>query len=553
MLNKFINQTFIKSIFINVILIIPALSLLDISFDTNDDIGMMFLAKGTIISNEGTNLILFSSPILGSLLRAGFEIFPEINFYTYFYLSCFFIAHVFLLNAFLTINAKRVTYILFLSLYLFFSLKILLMLQFTIISTLMTLISICYCFIFLKSNQKVNLIIALCFFIIGLIIRPKMALMVLSFSIPFLFCYSYYFNKIKEYILFLAIGISIYYVDQNFTTNHYSNNHYNFKMPQLFMATYFTDYKLFYKLPINRQNEIRRNYHWTSNDTELFSFFCLKETEFFSKKKLSNEHVFNDYNLTFNNLPNRSAILFLVPILKHDYFWAIFLFLSILIYYNRKKLFKNPLLLGTIISFSLIIIFYFLMHLFLKKAPERLVFSFSLVSIVMIIITFLIYEEGVEFSKLEKRKVFSLILFLVSISLINTLKRNNENREQRNTFYADIKHLNQKYTYINFINGINFSNMNPFDNLHEFNHLSFYTLGSSADHPAVLSKYPEIKKYNYRAFLQKDHYLLADSKISVDVIERLLRIHFKEKYNLQIKSSIQKIGSLYSLKFENPI
>jgi hypothetical protein len=64
-LNKFINQTFIKSIFINVILIIPALSLLDISFDTNDDIGMMFLAKGTIISNEGTNLILFSSPILG--------------------------------------------------------------------------------------------------------------------------------------------------------------------------------------------------------------------------------------------------------------------------------------------------------------------------------------------------------------------------------------------------------------------------------------------------------------------------------------------------------
>jgi hypothetical protein len=551
--NKFINQSLVKSILINLILIIPALSLLDISYDTNDDIGMMFLTKGTIISNEGTNLILFSSPILGGFLRTGFEIFPEINFYTYFYLSCFFIAHVFMLNAFLTINAKRLTYFLFLSLYLLFSLKILLMLQFTIISTVMSVISICYCFLFLKSNQKINLIIALCFFIVGLIVRPKMALMVVLFSIPFLFFYSYYSKKIKELLLFLSIGISIYYADQIFTENYYSNNNYNFKMPQLFMATYFTDYKLFYKLPIKRQNEIRRNYNWTRNDTELFSFFCLKETEFFSKQKLSNEHVLNDYNLSINKLSNKTAILFLVPILKHDYFWACVILISVLIYYNRRKLFENPLLLGAIISFSLIIIFYFLMHLFLKKAPERLVFSFSLVSIVMIIITFLIYEEGVEFSKLEKRKVFSLILFLVLISLFNTLKRNYENREQQNNFYADIKHLNQKYTYINFINGINFSNMNPFDNLNEFNHLSFYTLGSSADHPSVLSKYPEIKKYNYRALLQKDYYILADSKISVDVIERLLRVHFKEKYNFQIKSSIQKIGSLYSLKFENPI
>jgi hypothetical protein len=548
-LRNYLSIPLIRSIVINTILIIPVLTFFNLSYETRDDIGMMFLAKGIVISDNGTSMILFSSPILGSILKIGFDVFHEVNFYTFFYLSCFFISHVLILKAFILITTNRYYILTYIAFFIIFSIKILLNIQFTIISALMVIVALVYFYLFLMNNKLNNIFVALFFFFIGLIIRPEMALMILIISIPFFFFYCRKNKKLGAFLFFLILSCTFYFFDQKITNYVYKKNNYDYRNPQLFMATYFTDYKLFYKLPEYRQSEIKNKYKWTDNDIEFFKYFCLKETPFFDKNQFSRNQILEDYLIYSKYVSLKTIVKFIIPLLKYDYFILILFILLPIFFLNSFLKNCNPFFIGTLISITMVFFYFYVSYTFLKKSPERMVMSFSLVIVFMILITFMHYKVDFRFSKFQNLFVF-LLSVICATSLYKSIEQSKKNSKEAEKFYSNLEKLDKNNIYFNFTLGLNFQDINPFDDLKKMNGLNVYFPSSGADHPVVLSKYSQIKKYDYRALLIKNHFIIADSKPAIKIIEKLLRTHFNEKYNLLVHSSIQKIGSLYSLKLE---
>jgi hypothetical protein len=310
------------------------------------------------------------------------------------------------------------------------------------------------------------------------------------------------------------------------------------------MATYFTDYKLYSKLNENRRCEIRNEYNISENDIELFEYFVYRNTEKNDFSKSSNVNVLNDYKLSLSSLKFKTCIFFIVHLFKFTTFKLILILFLIAIVVFRGKLWLELNFKAFLFNFLIIIGYYFLSHVFLKKSPERIVISLSLISAFQFLIIFSSKQIFSQFFKSPKILLFCIIFGLTFYQLFILLDRNEHIIKKRKEFYSSLKILNSNQNYVNFAAGLDFQHLEPWENLNNFKKYNIYFLGSGVDHPAVLRKFKEFKEIGYLALLKPNYTVVTDSHASAELFSQLISTYFKEKYNLQTVIKIKNFKSL---------
>jgi hypothetical protein len=541
----FDRKPLIGSILLNLICLIFSFFFVCLSYDTNDDIAMMLLSKGVILSKNPSNLILFSSPILGEFFKQSFTFFREINIYTWFYFSLFFILQSFNLYGLLKYfpSRKKQVYSFFLIFFLF-CFKSLLNMQFTVFSTLSMISSFLSFTIFLQNNKIKFFAIAFFFATVGILIRPQMAIIIYFFYVIFILLWVIREKKLIRLGIFTTLVIGFFILESNVESNFYKSNKYSYKTPQTYISTYFTDYGLFFKLPLKRQNEIRLTNNWSTNDVEMFRHYMILNTETLVKNNLKTDSIFNDYLLSLSKIEFKKIISSIIYPFKFYYFTIITLVIVFCLFINRKYIFNDSFLFGLTLSYLCIFIYFVICYLFLKKCPERILFSFSLLLIFQLAFISITTERNL----FKKSVVFNFSYYVIIILLIiQIIVQNFKTKKSQFEFYENFSQFDLTKKYVS-ISGINLENIDPFDNIINLNKMDLFLIGCGSDHPDILSSNEEVKNIGYRILLKENHAMIFQTLENAKKISQLLKNYFKEKFNLDVNGHIRGIGKLYILE-----
>ncbi|MES2837193.1 MAG: hypothetical protein V4667_06705 [Bacteroidota bacterium] len=502
-------------------------------FNTNDDVMMMFLSRGVVFTNEPTPLLLYSNVIYGKYLVFFTQLFSKINFYT----INNFILLIFSLTAIsynILLNSNYKTLLLFNLVIFPFTFNLFIVIQFTILSSVLFLSGIISFFNYFKYPKKKLLYYSFFSIVLASLIRFEQTILLLLFTAPIVIVFIYKIKaNIKRIIVVLSLIAATCVLLSIYSKNYYTSKaNYDFENYNVKIASLFYDYNLIEKISHETKSVFLKKLNISTNDTKLYDSWYL------TPLLINNARFWDDseINKLFSKIENS---FFNFKILKEEskgflsiYLTLLIVVLSIIYYISTKKinlllLFFSSLLFAIIISQTI--------NYFLKEMPYRL-----LMPVIFSIFSLLLFYF-ITYHKIKINSVFKYsIVIILCLSNIKYVKSFNEMRKDLDKFnYNELKsiytELDSTKTYIFHPYLRLFTKINKYDT---FNWTNNKLVGISTSlltqHPSVVSNYKNFKYgFDFEILLNKNIRFVASKKIENSFFPSIKK-YYQEHYNLKI-------------------
>jgi hypothetical protein len=266
-------------------------------YPVNDDIIMMMISSG-YFSRVPDEHIVFSSFLIGFVLKFLYINILNINWYTFYLTFSNFLSCLVLMYSFLSVRQNIKTVIAFLLIYVFILKDFCFFLQFSHTATLVSLAGLVLYLSILHRDQKRNseYVLAAIMIVFGSLIRFEGALLILVLFTPYLI---YYISKKKVYKTIIFFGLMIFLV----TIFKVANQVY-YKLDKEW--AYYNDLNLKWGLILNnpkflaieKNSTVFTKMGWSLNDQEIFyNYWILEDSSTYSLSKLN--FLYNENKVTY--------------------------------------------------------------------------------------------------------------------------------------------------------------------------------------------------------------------------------------------------------------
>jgi hypothetical protein len=261
--NYFIHFLFFISLFLFILFFLPC------KFEQTDEFGMMILASG-IYTGDYEHILIFISPIIGKFLTFLYSnITTQLNWYSIFIVSNYFLSWLAILNLILKAKEYKQQKIYgFYFLFLTFGVYFILNYSFTVAAFHLGITAMLYYF-FSKKN-KANWVLFIVFFIECFLLRSFVFYyLILLFGVAVVLAYFFY----KQKIYFKQLSILFFFFFLIFLSNNYIVS----RAPEW---SKFMDYNIVRgriqdnpNLYMNRNEEIKLKMNWSESDYQMLYYW----------------------------------------------------------------------------------------------------------------------------------------------------------------------------------------------------------------------------------------------------------------------------------------
>jgi hypothetical protein len=540
-------------------------------YPVNDDIIMMMISSGYFTGFPDEHIV-FSSFLIGLILKFLYNIYLNLNWYTYYltflnFLSCFII-----LFSFFKIRQSIKTIIYFLILYLFILKDYCFFIQFSHTATLVTSGGLILYLTTLHSDKQAlfDRIVAMLMIITGSLVRFDGAILVFVLYIPFML---YYILEKKFYriLKFLALVFSFIIIFKFANNLYYEKdkdwgyyNKLNYEWGLILNNPKFPS--------INTRDSIFSQINWSHNDRNVFfNYWILEDSLNYSLPKL--KILFNQNKVTYKQIEfgrnnfktwvgsqlwalhlisepykmiNQKCktfnLLQEMTLFANSYYNSYFLFIStfLLIFFVHKG-FKIYYLLNLFVLMVLIIIF---------NASNSILFKPRVLNAMMIstlgigLFHNLTYCKPLNNNKLTEPFIGFIFLFILSIItsfyFIVESKSNIKINANQTKIMAQIgsSFPNTPILILDGSKGFSTNNFNPFHNQYNTNSVTkIYYCSWLSQSPINKKIIKRLKSENFYSSLIEGKILIYNESEDLDFLNPLIDYfmeHFKK--NITINS-----------------
>lgn len=514
------------------------------SFNTNDDVGMMFIANGTYYGNPSEHLV-FTKVIIGLVLKLLYTVMPGIPWYTAYLYFFHFIACSLIIYSLICLSRNALHFSVLLYTFIVFEIILLLNLQFTSTSLLLGFSSILYYLTLTKQKQSVNWVPIIAGILLGTagVIREKSFWGVLAFNIPLLL-YGVRCLPWRKTVLFGLSALCVFW-GASFTNNLYYQfqptwkNYLEFNQVR---GSLHATPKLSWsdELP-----GILNKLKWSENDFYMFSNGFYTNRAIFSTEALKviaegNKPKYNFVdNLRISSSEYKEFIKFI-----HGKLVVVIVFISITLALtsNQKKF------LALVIVWNCLLIFYLINYV---RFPLRVALpSFLLLSLSLLLfseIPFFVLFQRKQLAKL-KVVVFSFIFFIFVLAPLQGIlyeSRNNiTNQQQYIAILEKLRQINPKGIFVVWGASLKYEDISPFVTSKDIPKVKLIGLGWRINSPSYQDQLKQLGINDlYEAIANReDTYFIS--------MEALIPLY--EQYMLEHYGKVVKLSSLLTIYSSNP-
>lgn len=422
----------VRIISIGVLSFFLLLCILTLSYETNDDVIMMFISSGTLTNNPSEYLV-FINIIIGKLLKFLYNTFPTLNWYSYFMVFIHFISSTVILISYVYKKERlKIEIVAFMMvLYMGFVSLFLVKLQFTSTAFVCGIAGL----LLLYSNvpTRLKIMSSLLLISISFLIRKDTFIPLIIFYLPYFILLFKTNTKKLKYVILLFSLITIYFFAMHI---NYNNKVYT-------LSNYYNYQHAADKLcnnPISVSDSILLKYNWEQNDFKIFTDWYWVNRNVFSDVKVINfsnsVEIVRSWNQFISETKN---------FIFNERFAVIILCFSVLSYllFNDNDSVKK-----IIVSTNIFILIAFISYLlFTARLPKRV--STPLIYYSVMLNFFFI---NVKSNKKMKYFVLTSILFLFCIyKFYCVYDLSITNKEHQHKFTNAIKVINQYPDYLHIV------------------------------------------------------------------------------------------------------
>ncbi|MCS6967820.1 MAG: hypothetical protein NZM39_04495 [Bernardetiaceae bacterium] len=380
-INQFVSKyALVISLLFALLIFAFVLLFLQITYQTNDDAGMMLMIRGISIVDKPSANVIFMNIIYASFIKALYDWIDGIDWYPLIFLIILFTSYSYLSHLIFKYASSiylKVAYIAFFTpLFVVFIVS----LQFTIVAGTAGVAGVVGLLLSSKKNTAEKVIACILLIISSLIRIDSFRLAVLMFLPAYVYkVYVYWYGesvkkaalfsfthlKKNDWIIYLATVIFLSFILQFYSANAYGD-YYQFNKKRNIIY----DFSALEKIDPQLKEQILRSVGWSSNDYNMFRSW------FFFNEKLYNIEKFDQmakyvprkkvYEV-IDFMLSDEVIQFLRQMAKEPLILCFFfLYIGILLHSFSLKNFIA--LLG---SFAYLIIVYLMVSLFLRQPPFR--------------------------------------------------------------------------------------------------------------------------------------------------------------------------------------
>lgn len=490
---KRIRNPEVLALLLSVVFFTVTLLCFEVSFMTNDDVAMMLTANGFLNNFEPSEHLVFISLWIGKLLKNLYELYPAIQWYSYFLLWVHFLSCYTILYCLLSLSTKYRHYSwIILLVVAFFEIRFISSLTFTttafvsIIAGSLALIQ----FVNIKKIDKKLVVLASVCFVLGTMVRYWALVAVVVVSLPFLIL-NYKSLYLKRLVLFSALIAMCIFGLRQAESHFYSNNaewgeflQYN----QIRGALHDTQRA---RLTEDMKREILPDLQWTDTNYTMFMGWFFVDKELYSEEKLSKFLSYVEWQK-----PLKADFSRLLTPFKYFQAQAIFFcvtfFLFLVSIQTKKALFNNTVQ----ILYSIGLLAYLALFM---RLPARVGEPIFLLTLILLVWNFLISQSMMGKKSLVGWFDIKKIVFIFPIALIisaGQLSSSNDTRKLHKDNLEKILGRLSKYNddalYVNWGGRIPFQSIDPFIDGNDIPRVNILGLGWRTHSPnfdAVLNDF----------------------------------------------------------------
>ncbi|MFC1574178.1 hypothetical protein ACFL30_03255 [Candidatus Latescibacterota bacterium] len=498
-------------------------------YQTNDDVGMSWVASGKSIVDTPDEHLLYQNVVLGFLLKKLYAGYPNFPWYGLYHFLVHYLCMIMFLYIILSIHFSLKRLFLFLVFFIGLELGFLNNLQFTITSFMAGQTGIFLFLAFLGDRSLKSwflLIFSIILLLISSIIRIDSFYLVLLIASPILFItfVTQYkkFLVVVKYSIFIFATISLSFLLKNYNTSYYSNDPEwkDFRKINTVKARFIDYNQIYYN---NDTKSIFDEVNWSRNDLYILrTWFYADETIFSTENMEKVASQFPKYRpeitlhyviTTFTNVFNSVVFLLIMVLL-------------FVIYVPVKKI-DYAIIVSTFLLICLIMLFLMLtMHL-----PARVyypVFSF----LVMLCLFKTCKTINFSFYGLAIAKYFLITLIVIGLSVIivRNVQEGKKNTDLNSKFRQVLESLNisEDQLYVIWGASLPFENNLPFENTDYLSDFKILSLSTYLPTPFTRKR---LEKYSienlYEALYKKDNvFLVVNNMRDIYFYTEYVREHF---------------------------
>lgn len=511
----------------------------NVRFNITDDVVMMFLSRGVVLTDTPTPLLHFPNIIYGQYLVFFSKLFSGINFYS---INNFTLIIISLVSIYynVLINTSFKILILFVLVAFPFTIHLVTVIQFTILSSVLFISGIIALISYYKSQKEGLLYYAIISILFSSLIRFEQITLIFVFIFPLLVLIT---NQIKEkrkkIILVLSstliICTSLFFYNKSYYKNvaNYNFNDYNVKI-----ASLFYDFNLLNKVDPETKKKTLEKLNISENDAKLYFSFYLTPLLINKAKNWDNKDITNLYSkITVQFFSLKQLKKEFCDFLSKYFFIVLLLFLTGIYYLNKNlKLF---------LYFSLIIFYSILisqsLNYFLKAMPFR---TFMPILFSFLCLTFLYFTvyKNLQITRYIYISLIGILLF-TNIKYIQNFDylRKDIDKFDYNGLKKIYANLDISKTYVFHTNMPLFKNINVYDTFDWTKQNVIYRTSMTSQHPIVLNHFKKFKYEFDSEMLLNDNIRFLESKNLEKSLLPKIKTYYKEHYNIEMDIIQDKI------------
>ncbi len=534
----FHKKPFLVAVLTNVGLFLLTYAIYTPFFQTNDDPAMMLEVAGVALSPQPTEYLLFTSVVLGTILKNLYLIMPTIPWYGYYLAFSLLMGNIAILYVLLRRNPHYFSVLLFALYFLLISTFTLISMQFTVTGFVCGLGGLALVFLMPhKSDNLFNIkglltisgIIGAFLIGLSLMIRTEAVAMAVVLFSPIILAEFYRQKKlmIPKFIQFgfvLAVCVPLYLM------NHVAYSSPEWKEANAFRAgvAQFVDNHVMAKASEEKRKEAMEKVGWRPIDNAMLSFWFFMDKEIYSAKNF--ETVLSILENEMNTDEIDTYIwdyIYKQPIVNRAMMIALFFVVFLFIKTDDK------ILLGIHIGFVLLAylgIHYLLwtLHYLYKQAPPHV---YTSAYVFLATLPLFLMHEKTSFnpfkSGFEVRSVVAAVLGLLVFYYgsqghkeLSLLSKNAKANAKNLTQVVKAMNPTPDNLFVVWASSFPYESISPFSDLDFMRPLNLFSLGSIQRTPiadAVLDKF-DLKNI-YTAIPEKKNIYL------------IIRQDYQQQYN----------------------
>jgi len=502
--NGFLKEKpFLSALIINGLLFALAYLVYTPFFQTNDDPGMMLEVAGVALSPEPTEYMIFTSVILGKILKSLYSATPSIAWYGYYLVFSLFIGNTALLYVFLRRNPHFFAIILYVIYFMLIEMFTLISLQFTVTGFACGLGGMALIFLLPNTTNKpftikglLNLSSVTGAFLLGLALMIRLEAIALSVALfsPIILIELFrqkklFLHNILQFGFAIAICIPLFIINKS----AYSTPEWKESAEFIPKVGQFVDNHVMHKASEEKRKEAMEKTGWKPIDNAMLSFWFFMDEEIYSIKNFDAALSVLENEMNTDEITKYlEDVVYEQPIVNRA--MLIVVFFSVFLFFKPEQS-DNPseskillglniaLVIGTFIGLYGLL---WAIHYFLKQAPPHVYISSY---IFLAILPLLLMTENSSFNPFkggfDVRQVAGGVLGLLTLYNVSTthqeLKGFSNNAKQNSRNLKQIVQAMQPTEdklFVVWASSFPYENISPFSDLNFMRKLNLFSLGS---------------------------------------------------------------------------